>query len=146
MNRRLLIHVRRIQAVYRGRQQRKEYYAILSAQIILSWCWRRHWRKKYGKYAVKIQRCYRYHRLLRAAVLVQRIVRGWVARRAADKERRRGIVLEKNRCGLEQQALVAALKEAAAAFSREKIWENSAKLLSIMKVRCLVQYAYCFRP
>lgn len=112
------VHARRIQSFIRGSKQRKLYLAQQNSQVLIAWMWRKHWRRKYDKYAVKIQRLVRTHQLLRRVLCIQCKVRIFLAKLALGREQRKLIIVLRTRCGVEQQAISVALEKAAAKFSK----------------------------
>eukprot|EP01041_Mallomonas_annulata_P001069 gene1069-2097_t len=130
--RRLVLHVIRLQAFIRGRRERRHYFHIRSCQILLAWFWRRQWRRKYGKVASKIQRLVRRRRLLRAVVNIQRMVRGMLCRRRTGRLLQKLVVLERQRCALEQHALVTVLEKEALRFS-PSLPASSSSTIAIMQ-------------
>ena len=130
-NRRELIHVIRLQAFIKGKQQRKRYHLIKSAQIIIAWFWRKIWRRKYRKYAYKIQRQYRKHVLILAVINIQRLIRGFLSRRSAKRFNQKRIVLEKHRCAIEQHAIAKIFLKTASMFTPDMSDDSIVKMLSV---------------
>ncbi len=116
-DRRRLIHITRLQAFIKGKRQLKRYRIMKTAQIILAWFWRKIWRIKYTKFAVKIQRLFRRFCLLSAVIIIQRMIRGFIARRSTRRLNQKLVVLGKHRCALEQHSLAKSLHKASLIFA-----------------------------
>jgi len=119
----------KIQAFVRGCMSRKHRFGKKAAVRLIWKCWKRYWYKKYGKHGVKIFHFIRRVCIRKLVVRIQKLIRGFIGRRAAKSKKAKMIAKERGRITTEftlvERALTRSAQKKDYSWASETVYDGS---------------------